>query len=156
TPPIWEYNYYLMTLLRQAFEDLVDKHVQRGSRAKVIDFGCGTRPYEPLFQGRVSRYIGVDVASNPQANIVVSPGAPLPLPDNGADVVLSAQVLEHVIDVDHYLAECRRVLKPGGVLLLSTHGFWTYHPYPTDVRRWTCQGLKLEVEKHGLHVETLR
>jgi hypothetical protein len=71
-------------------------------------------------------------------------------------VVLSTQVLEHVIDVDGYLAECRRLLKPGGLLLLSTHGFWTYHPYPADMRRWTCRGLQMEIEKHGFAVEAVR
>jgi hypothetical protein len=39
------------------------------------------------------------------------------------------------------------------MLLLSTHGTWLYHPYPTDVRRWTCWGLKHDIEQHGFVVE---
>jgi hypothetical protein len=62
-------------------------------------------------------------------------------------------VLEHVVDVGEYLAECYRLLRPGGVLLISTHGTWLYHPYPTDVRRWTCWGLRHEIEKVGFRVE---
>jgi SAM-dependent methyltransferase len=155
-PRIWDYNYHLMALMRAAFEELIHAALPPGRRACVIDFGCGTRPYEELFAGRVSRYIGADLGDNPRADVVASPGQPLPLPTGCADVVLSTQVLEHVIDVDGYLAECRRLLKPGGVLLLSTHGFWTYHPYPTDVRRWTFRGLQMEIEKHGFAVEALR
>ncbi|HKB37770.1 MAG TPA: class I SAM-dependent methyltransferase [Gemmataceae bacterium] len=153
-PALWEYNYYLMTLLRQAFEEQIRKHLEPGKPARVIDFGCGTRPYEVLFQGR-AQYVGVDLADNPKADVHATPGQPVPLPDGAADMVVSTQVLEHVVDVDGYLAESARLLKPGGVLLLSTHGFWTYHPYPTDVRRWTCQGLKMDIEKHGFRVESM-
>jgi SAM-dependent methyltransferase len=76
----------------------------------------------------------------------------VPLPDHCADAVLSAQVLEHVADLDAYCAEIRRLLKPGGTLLLSTHGSWFYHP-PEDHRRWTRTGLALDLETRGLKVE---
>jgi SAM-dependent methyltransferase len=153
-PRIWDYNYYGMRLIGQAFADLIARHLP-ASGGRVVDFGCGTRPYEPLFAGR-AEYVGVDVGPNPRADVRVEPGRPVPLPDATADLVLSTQVLEHVVDVEGYLAECRRLLKPGGVLLLSTHGFWLYHPYPTDVRRWTCWGLRHEVEKQGFRVEDQR
>jgi SAM-dependent methyltransferase len=67
--------------------------------------------------------------------------------------VLSTQVLEHVLDPDVYLRECYRVLRPGGRLLLSTHGFMFYHPDPDDYWRWTCAGLRLSVERAALAVE---
>jgi SAM-dependent methyltransferase len=141
-----------MTLIRRNLERSIDREIPAGSRACVVDLGCGDRPYEPLFRGRAERYIGIDVAGNPQADLTVRPGEPVPLPDGTADVVLSSQVLEHVADVDFYLSECRRLLKPRGILLLSTHGSWVYHPYPTDVRRWTCWGLKYEIERFGFAV----
>lgn len=40
--------------------------------------------------------------------------------DGSIDVIISCQVLEHIPDVDHVMSECRRVLKPGGKLLVST------------------------------------
>jgi len=155
-PRLWDYNYYCMRLIGRAFADLVQAHLPLGGGAHVIDFGCGTRPYEPLFEARADKYIGVDVGPNPRADVTLTPGQSVPLPDGVADLVLSSQVLEHVVDVDDYLAECQRLLKPGGWLFLSTHGFWLYHPYPTDVRRWTCWGLKHDIEKHGFQVETQR
>lgn len=154
-PRIWDYNYYGMALLGRAFRELIDRYLPTGGGSTVVDLGCGTRPYEPLFAGR-ARYVGVDVGPNPKADVLIEPGRPAPLPDASADMVLSTQVLEHVVDVDGYLSECQRLLKPGGALLLSTHGFWLYHPYPTDVRRWTCWGLRHEIEKHGLKVEWQR
>ncbi len=152
-PCIWDYNYYLMRTLARAFRQLVTDYVPRDAGVRVVDFGCGTRPYEPLFEGRRAEYIGVDVGPNPRADLTLQPGQAVPLEDGSADVVLSSQVLEHVVDVDAYLAECRRLLKPGGMLFLSTHGTWLYHPYPTDVRRWTCWGLRHEIERHGFGVE---
>lgn len=155
-PRIWDYNYYLMRLLRIALEDVLRACLAPPRGARVVDLGCGSRPYEPLFAERGARYIGVDVGGNAKADVLYTPGQPVPLPEGSADVVLSSQVLEHVVDADAYLTECNRLLRPDGLLILSTHGFWLYHPYPTDVRRWTWWGLKHEIEKHGFRVEVQR
>ncbi len=152
SPRIWDYNYYLMKGIRTHVQRIIETRFPKGGEACVVDLGCGTRPYEPLLLGRASRYIAVDVGDNPQADISCVPGERVPLPDASADLILSIQVLEHVVDLDAYLSECHRLLKPGGLLLLSTHGFWVYHPYPTDVRRWTCWGLKFEIERFGFEV----
>jgi SAM-dependent methyltransferase len=151
-PRLWDYNFYMMKEIGKYVRRAIETRVPLGSQSCVVDLGCGTRPYEPVFQGRTARYIGVDLGSNPQADITIKPGETTPLVDASADVVLSIQVLEHVVDLDAYLSECRRLLRVGGLLLLSTHGFWTYHPYPTDVRRWTCWGLKHEIERFGFTV----
>jgi SAM-dependent methyltransferase len=74
------------------------------------------------------------------------------MPDCTADVVVSTQVLEHVPDPRAYLLECRRILKPGGMLILTTHGYWEYHPQPTDLWRWTGPGLRKLVEASGFRV----
>ena len=83
----------------------------------------------------------------------MTPGLPIAVDDAFASGVVSFQVLEHVWDLGWYLGECRRVLRPGGWLLLSTHGTWLYHPHPTDFRRWTRDGLVGEIEAHGFVVE---
>ena len=153
-PCIWDYCFYELRLIRKAFEKVLSAELNSDGTATVVDFGCGDRPYEPLFEGRVSNYVAVDVEGNVCADVLISAGERLPIEDSIADLVLSAQVLEHVVDVDSYLSECYRILRPGGLLLLSTHGFWVYHPYPTDVHRWTCWGLKYDIETHGFQVES--
>jgi SAM-dependent methyltransferase len=79
----------------------------------------------------------------------------VPAPDDAFDAVVSTQVLEHVADPALYLREANRVLKPGGRLLLSTHGTFPYHPDPDDYWRWTGAGLRKAVTDAGLHVVRL-
>jgi len=65
---------------------------------------------------------------------------------------VSFQVLEHVRDIDTYLKEAGRVLRDDGLMLLSTHGTWLYHPHPEDHRRWTREGLIGEIARRGFQV----
>lgn len=154
-PRPWDYCAYNLRCLRVVLKRLAKAELSPKPNAVVVDFGCGERPYEPLFKEFGSKYIGVDILGNETADVQFEPGSPIPLEDESADLVLSNQVLEHVVDVPEYLAECHRVLKQGGLLILSTHGSWTYHPYPVDVRRWTSWGLRHDIECSGLRVESI-
>lgn len=122
--------------------------------ARVLDYGCGGKHYRELFPPECE-YIGADLASNPKADLVIDGNSRIPVPDASCDLVLSTQVLEHVEDPTMYLLECHRVLKPGGRLLLSTHGLMFYHPFPHDLWRWTADGLRLTVERSGMRVLTI-
>lgn len=121
----------------------------------MVDYGCGGMPYAAMMRelGFDYRPADIDEDAAAKGKLAISPDGRVPLPDHCADVVLSAQVLEHVADLDAYCAEIRRLLKPGGTLLLSTHGSWFYHPHPQDHRRWTRTGLALDLETRGLKVE---
>jgi SAM-dependent methyltransferase len=118
----------------------------------VVDFGCGDQPYRPLFDGRCRSYLGADLPGSRSAELHISAAGTLPLDDASVDTVFSTQVLEHVPDPLAYLAEARRVLRPGGNLLLSTHGVWTYHPHPDDFWRWTSAGLTRLLEQAGFEI----
>lgn len=120
----------------------------RGSR--VLDFGCGARPYEPWFAAAGAQYRGADIDAAHEVSI--STDGTLACPDGEYDLVVSFQVLEHVWDISTYLAEARRALRPQGWLLLSTHGSWLYHPHPADYRRWTAEGLQREIESRGFRL----
>jgi SAM-dependent methyltransferase len=109
-----------------------------------------------LFEARVGSYIGYDFPGNGLSDRSITDGGLLPEEDSRADFVLSTQVLEHVGDPKLYLSECRRVLKEGGRLILSTHGVWRYHPDPCDYWRWTSQGLKKTLSEAGFEVIRFR
>ena len=107
---------------------------------RLLDVGCGEKPYAPLFAPYASEHVGVDSVENPFADLR---GAveDLPVEDASFDVVLCAQVLEHCDDPGAAARELYRVTRPGGRVLASTHGVMVYHPAPSDHWRWTHTGL---------------
>lgn len=123
--------------------------------ARVLDYGCAMRPYEGLFGSGVT-YVGADLEGNPLADIHLGPDGSVPEPDCSFDLVLSTQVLEHVGDPERYLLECFRVLRPGGSLVLTTHGLMYWHPDPQDFWRWTNDGLGRQVADAGFTVSEIR
>jgi SAM-dependent methyltransferase len=155
-PRPWDYNFVLMRSLAGALRTLLRRHVSGQRVGTAIDFGCGSRPYEKLLRETGAVYKGADLASNPDADLHLDADGRVPMPSASCELILSSQVLEHVLDIDAYLGECARLLCCGGFLLLSTHGMWTYHPYPVDVRRWTRWGLEHEIAQRGFEiVETI-
>jgi SAM-dependent methyltransferase len=132
--PTWVVRHALAAWLRAQADEL------RGSSPRLLDVGCGVKPYYPFFAGVVSEYVGVDVVENPAAELL-GPVEALPVEDASFDVVLCTQVLEHCDDPAQAVRELRRVIRPGGRVLASTHGVQVYHPSPADYWRWTHEGL---------------
>jgi SAM-dependent methyltransferase len=123
---------------------------------RVLDVGCGVKPYYPFFARVASEYVGVDVVENPAAELI-GPVEALPVGDGSFDVVLCTQVLEHCDDPAQAVRELRRVTAPGGRVLASTHGVQVYHPSPVDYWRWTHEGLgrlfRENAEWEGVEIE---
>ena len=118
-------------------------------RYRLLDIGCGKKPYYPFFAPHASEYVGVDVdADNAAADVLGSVEDP-PIEDASFDVVLCTQVLEHTTDPDRAVRELWRVTAPGGRVLASTHGVQVYHPSPEDHWRWTQTGLDLLFRRNG-------
>ncbi len=114
---------------------------------RVLDVGCGDRPYEPLFAG-AAEVVGFDRPGNPHADIHGSIEA-IPVENGSFDVVLCLQVLEHVPDPGAAVRELRRVVRSGGLVLATTHGVYPFHPNPEDLWRWTDTGLERLFEENG-------
>jgi SAM-dependent methyltransferase len=110
-------------------------------RYRLLDAGCGEKPYAPLFAAHASEYVGLDSAAHVHADLV-GPIEAIPAEDASFDLVLCIQVLEHVDDPAKAIRELHRVTRPGGRVLLSTHGAMVYHPNPSDPWRWTHEGLE--------------
>ncbi len=101
---------------------------------RVLDLGCGAGEFTALAAAAGASVVGIEVA---QAALVrartAHPGVdfrsteidgPLPLADNSFELVWASEVIEHVADTARWLSEVRRVLVPGGRLLITTpsHG----------------------------------
>lgn len=146
-PPLSETNCLSFTDLR----DVVERFAQRVS-GSLFDYGSGGAPYRSLFRG-ITTYIRADVTPGPAVDRLLPSNGMTEEPEASYDAVLSTQVLEHVPDPAAYLAECARLLKPGGQVLITTHGMFEEHGCPHDYHRWTARGLECAVERAGLRVE---
>jgi len=115
----------------------------------ILDLGCGHKPLKSLFEQKRSKYIGVDL--NLQVKpVAVMAAERLAITAEAADVILATAILEHVQDPQKTTLEIERILKPGGLTIIQTHGAYPYHPNPVDHWRWTHTGLKLLLKKAGL------
>lgn len=139
-PPRSSSTYAVRAPLARWLRDEAAAAAGRGG-VRVLDVGCGVKPYYPWFEPVASAYVGVDVVPNPAAD-VIGPVEALPVDDASFDLVLCNQVLEHCDDPAQAVRELRRVLAPGGRVLASTHGVQVYHPSPNDLWRWTHAGLE--------------
>jgi SAM-dependent methyltransferase len=147
----WTPFAYVNRRLEGLLRDLIAA-AELGSGSCLVDYGCAQQPYRRLLSDEVG-YVGVDLPGNPKADVLIDEDGRVPLGDGVADAVLSTQVLEHVTDPTVYLDECHRLLRPGGSLLLSTHGIMYYHQDPEDYWRWTSPGLSSLIEGRGFTVK---
>jgi SAM-dependent methyltransferase len=146
----WHRLSYIIRALPRGLEEL-SRELEVGPGDRVLDYGCADVPYRRFFPAAVE-YLAADLPGNPHATVLLLADGTLPLEDASVDAVLSTQVLEHVTDPARYLAECLRVLRPGGRMLLSTHGLMVYHPDPDDYWRWTGAGLRRALREAGFEV----
>jgi SAM-dependent methyltransferase len=152
TPP--DHHHYLALSIISRW---IRERAIESARGTLFDYGCGGQPYRALFAPYIERYIGADVVAAPgiELDLELVPGNPVPLPDQSVDTVLSTQVIEHVPDVDAYLAECSRLLKPNGTLVLTAPMHWRHHESPYDFLRFTRFGIARLLEKHGFGIKNL-
>jgi SAM-dependent methyltransferase len=162
-----DYAIYLMHIATYRF---AEPHT-RGKR--VLDFGCGSGYGSAQIAETAARVTGVDVAQDAvdyaRAHFVrdnlsyecIVPDATLPFADASFDTVLSFQVLEHIVDPTVYLSEIRRVLAPGGRLVLATPDRSTrLLPLQRPWNRWHVHEygdteLQRLLARHFAHVEVM-
>jgi SAM-dependent methyltransferase len=103
----------------------------------VLEAGCGEGYGADLIARAARRVIGLDYddaavahvrARYPRVEAIQGNLAALPLPDVAVDVVVNFQVIEHLWDQAQFIAECARVLRPGGLLMISTPNRITFSP----------------------------
>ena len=126
------------------------RRVAPRARGRLLDVGCGDKPYEPIFLPHVTEYVGVEqettftataAAHKARRPDVLYDGARLPFEDRTFDTVLSVQVLEHTPRPQALVLEMSRVLKDEGVLILSAPFTARLHEQPHDYFRYTPHGL---------------
>lgn len=124
-------------------------------RGNIIDIGAGYAPYRDFFRENpaITSYLTADLKgglyehSSPPD--IPWDGNTLPVEDGAADVVILTEVLEHCDEPAKTLAECSRVLAPGGLMFLTVPFLWPLHDVPYDAFRYTPWTLSRLLKEAG-------
>ena len=117
-------------------------HTQFGTlnSKSILDLGAGDEFIGPCIKSRGGKYSPIDY-DTADFNFDA-----LPFTDNEFDLILSLAVIEHISNVSNYMSEIIRVLKPGGILYLTTPNFrYCYKSFfddPTHVRPYTDKSIE--------------
>ena len=113
----------------------------------TLNAGCGNRDISSV----LGESENCDIESTLPGAIICEL-TDVPKPDESYDSILANAVLEHVRDCDGVVKELRRLLKPGGHMVLAIPFLQPYHATPTDYRRFTREGLEELGRAHELEV----
>jgi len=131
----------------------VRRAFQRYLFGAVMDLGCGVMPYRELLPERVTLYHGLDrFPLSDEVSLVGDIQNLAMISSESYDSVVCLEVLEHVPEPAAALAEIARILRPGGILVLSVPHLSRLHEVPLDFYRYTEYGLRHLLNKYGLEV----
>lgn len=127
--------------------------IEKYASGRLLDIGCGNKPYQQFFEGRISEYTGCDFVQNKSNTVdIICDAGNIPLPSASYDTCFSTQVIEHVPEPGKLVSEAFRLLKPGGHLILSGPLYWPVHGEPYDYFRFTRFGFTQLLTSHGFTV----
>lgn len=134
--------------LKYLVEDLKSS-IEKYAKGRLIDIGCGNKPYKDLMKN-VTDYVGCDIVqSNLECVDVLCEANNIPLPSESFDTAFSTQTIEHVADHKGLVRESFRLLKKGGYFIVSGPMYWPLHEEPYDFFRFTKHGFKYILEESG-------
>ena len=146
-------------LIYKVLDPEIQQAASRYAKGKMLDVGCGVKPYREMFAPYVTEHIGLDHEASFHGTHEVDifgPADHIPCGDGLFDTVLCTEVLEHLEDPARAIGEMSRVLKVGGHCILTTPFFWHIHEAPRDFFRFSRYGLQYLFESHGFSVIELR
>ncbi len=113
---------------------LIEGHLGSLLGLRVLDVGCGPGDYVRAMCARGADAWGVDLGAPPGERVIRCDAQALGFSSKSFDAVLLNEVLEHLDDQVAALDEARRVLRPGGVLLVFSPN--RCYPFETHATRW--------------------
>lgn len=136
-PSLWHENYWFRRH-EAAYLGLSGRVLAAAGRRPVVEAGCGEGyGLRLLHSAGIQQLVALDYDASaaahahrhyPEASVVRAGLSALPLADGSAGAIVCLQVIEHVWTPGEFLAECRRVLVPGGLLAVSTPNRLTFSP----------------------------
>ncbi|HEX8947925.1 MAG TPA: class I SAM-dependent methyltransferase, partial [Dissulfurispiraceae bacterium] len=135
-PRPWDYSYLLLKNNLEVFRRFRDFALER-RKTRILDVGCGFKPWLAMFKKDHVEYIGVDFDKELSSADFVAPADRLPFPDSEFDALIYSEVLEHAENMPGVLSEMRRVARPGALVFISSPFVFPEHGIPHDYQRLT-------------------
>lgn len=128
--------------------------ISKFAKGKLLDIGCGNKPYEKILANKITGYVGCDIIQSSLNKVdVLCPADKIPLDSNTFDTVFSTQTIEHVENHQGLVNEAYRLIKPGGYFIVSAPMFWHLHEEPYDFFRFTKYGFMYIFKNAGFEIE---
>ncbi len=156
---------FIVPLLRSAIETAIRDAAQTlrpapgASSLRVLDVGCGGQPFRRALEAGGFTYHSIDTQAQPSVTLDAACAIDEPLPQillslagDGFDLVLCTEVLEHVLDWPPAWANLRRLLAPGGRLIITCPFIYPLHEEPYDFWRPTPHAMRRFAQRSGLHI----
>ena len=122
----------------------------------LLDIGCGSMRAKKWYRGRITGYLGIDLAVSPYLEdarlTAVARGEQLPFRAGSVDTVLGISMLTCLAEPRLMVEEAHRVLRPGGTLILEFTQMAPLHDEPHDYFRFTRFGARWLLERSGFEV----
>lgn len=120
--------------------------------ANVLDVGSFdvNGNYRNHVELRGWKYTGLDLVPGKNVDVVAFTPYSYQFEDDVFDIVISGSTMEHVKNLQLWVSELSRVLKPKGMLAIITHTHWNYHPHPVDCWRIMPDGMRYLFDMTGL------
>ena len=138
---------------------IVDKHLEKFSKqhlnGRLIDIGCGTKPYKNLLSPYITEHVGIDREApfHDKSNIdLFGTAYEIPAENEAFNCAICTAVLEHLEEPELAIRECYRVLRPGSSAIYSIPFIWHVHEEPRDFYRYSKYGIKYLFEKAGFEI----
>ncbi|SRR3990172_3231812 len=142
--------------------DLVLKKLFRQLKPGIVlDVGSRNSPYRKVVPATKFMTLDADASKNPDITCDLNEG--IKWESDYFDTVVATEILQYVREPQHLVNEIHRVLKPGGVCILSTRFIQPYTPNPKDYYRFSHDALqyllrnfrKVEVIPHGTAIQSI-
>ncbi|MCB1681064.1 MAG: class I SAM-dependent methyltransferase [Rhodospirillales bacterium] len=155
-----KYSFFEIITLRKDVRKVLQSYFDRylNEDMKVYDIGCGDKPFASSLAGKVADHIGVDIEDGFYESHhidLVGSAYNVPVEDGAGDAVISSQVIEHLDRPVDAIKETARVLKPGGLFLISFPFLYPIHAEPHDFTRFTEYAMTKLLNDHGFEIKEI-
>lgn len=149
-----DYIYYQCYL--NDMKQVLGKYISENNT--IFDIGCGNKPFEKFIRSVLkdddsTKYIGCDIVQSSDNKVdIICNATEIPVSSCLYDVVICTQVIEHVFNHEKTFKEANRLLKTGGIFIVSSNFVWEMHEEPYDYYRFTKYGFRTLLEESGFEI----